>query len=247
LELGLYSLLVLVPLGLASGLMAGWRPRRPFDHAFRAVAFLGTSVPPFTLALMLLAFFYVQLGWFGPGRLDPVTNQEVAQASFRHVTGMLTVDSLLNGRWDILATALRHLVMPVLTLAFYHGSVLGRITRATVIDERGKQYIISARARGVAESRLIWRHALRAIVAPSLTTIALTAAALVTGVFVVEILFNINGVSQVIVSAMSTVPDAPAALGFAVYSILMVIGLMFILDIVLAWLDPRVRDEVLHS
>jgi ABC-type dipeptide/oligopeptide/nickel transport system permease component len=246
LELTLYSLLLLIPLGLASGLLAGWRPRRPFDNTFRAVAFLGTSMPPFILSLVLLAIFYIRLQWFSPGRMDPLTDLEITKSGFHPFTGLLTIDSLLNGRWDFFIAALRHLAMPVLTLSIYHWAVLGRLTRAAMIDERGKDYILAARARGVTEPRLIWRHALRAILAPSLTGVALAAAALVTGVFVVEIIYAFNGVSQVIVSSMRSVPDAPAALGFAVYSVLMVTGLMFILDVLLAGSDPRIRDEILQ-
>jgi len=83
--------------------------------------------------------------------------------------------------------------------------------------------------------------------APSLTTMALSAANVVTSIFVVEIIFGLTGVSSVIVESMQSSPDAPAALGFAVYSVLMVVGLMFILDIVQAILDPRVRDEVMQA
>ena len=247
LELAMYSLLLLIPLGLASGLLAGWRPHRPFDHAFRAVAFLGTSTPPFILAMVMLAVFYVRLDWFGPGRTDLVTGLEIAKDSFHHFTGMLTVDSLLNGRWDVFVASLRHLAMPVMALSIYHWAVLGRITRATVIGERNKEYIVAARARGVPEPRLIWKHAFRAILAPSLTNLALAAAALVTGVFIVEIIYALPGVSQVIVFAMSSTPDAPAALGFAVYSVIMVLSTMFILDVLLASLDPRIRHEILGT
>ena len=115
------------------------------------------------------------------------------------------------------------------------------------MTERGKEYITAARARGVNETRLVWRHALRAILTPSLTAMALSAASVVTGLFVVEIIFGLTGVSEVIVVSMRSFPDAPAALGFAVYSVLMVLGLMFILDVVQAILDPRVREEVLKS
>ncbi|MCL4529888.1 MAG: ABC transporter permease [Chloroflexi bacterium] len=244
LELALYSLLLLIPLGLASGLMAGWRNRGWFDRVFRFLAFLGTSMPPFILALMLIAIFYVKLGWFAPGRLGILIGLDVAKATFHNYTGFLTVDSLLNGRFDIFVDALRHLAMPVLTLSIFHWATLGRITRATVIGERRKDYIVAAKARGVGEASLMWRHALRAILAPSLTTMLLTAASIVTGVFVAEIIYNINGVSQVIVIAMNNVPDMTAALGFSVYSIIMVIGLMFILDVLQALFDPRIRDEV---
>jgi peptide/nickel transport system permease protein len=204
-------------------------------------------MPPFIFALVLLAIFYVKLGWFEPGRLDPLTGMEMTRSGFHSFTGMLTVDSLLNGRPDILVKSLKHMAMPLMTLLLFHWATLGRITRATVMGERGKEYIIAARARGVRENRLIWRHALRAILAPSLTTMALSAAAIVTGVFVVEIIYSINGVSQVIVSAMATTPDAPATLGFSVYSEIFVIGLMLVLDILQALLDPRVREEVLKT
>ena len=245
LELAVYSLLLLIPLGLASGLIAGWRPNRLIDGFFRGSAFFGTSMPPFIFALMLLSIFYVKLGWFAPGRIEAVTELEMASSGFHNYTGFLTLDSLLNYRFDIFWTALRHLAMPVFTLSLFHWATLGRVTRSMVLSEQNKEYIIAARARGISEKQLLWRHVLSAILAPSLTTIALSAASIVTGTFVVEIIFGWAGISQVIAISMQSVPDAPAALGFAVYSILMVIGLMFVLDLLQAILDPRVRDEVL--
>jgi peptide/nickel transport system permease protein len=137
--------------------------------------------------------------------------------------------------------------MPVITLSLFHWATLSRVTRATVIGQRNKEYIVAARSRGVSERSLLWKHALRAIMAPSLTTMALSAANVVTSIFVVEIIFGLTGVSSIIVESMQSSPDAPAALGFAVYSVLMVVGLMFILDIVQAILDPRVRDEVMQA
>ena len=247
LELALLSLILLIPLGLASGLISGWKPRQAFDHAFRSAAFIGASTPPFILAMVLLSIFYINLGWFGPGRLDAELIYELSSSSFHTYTGMLTIDSLLNGRFDILINALQHLAMPVMTLSVFHWATLGRITRATIMGEKNKEYIIAAKARGVRENRLIWRHALRAVLAPSLTTMGLSAASIVTGIFVVEIIYNLKGVSEVIVVSMRIAPDAPAALGFAVYSVIMVIGLMFFLDILQAALDPRVREEVLKA
>jgi len=247
LELSLYSLLLLIPLGLASGMVAGWRQNGRFDGFFRGTAFLGTSTPPFILSMFLISIFYIQLGWLAPSRMDVTTDLLMTKIGFVDYTGFLTIDSLLNSRLDILLVALRHLAMPVFTLSLFHWATLGRVTRATVIGQRNKEYIIAARARGVNEKTLLWKHALRAILAPSLTTMALSAASVVTSIFVVEIIFGLTGVSSVIVESMSSSPDAPAALGFAVYSVLMVIGLMFILDVAQAILDPRVRDEVFKS
>ena len=244
LELAFYSLLLLVPLGLASGLIAGWRPRRWFDRSFRSLAFLGTAIPPFILSLVLLAIFYVRLGWFAPSRSDLALEVEISKGTFHAFTGILTLDSLLNGRLDAFASTLRHLALPVVTLALYHWAVLGRITRSSVAGERHKEHVVAARARGVREPQLMRRHTFRAVLGPSLTLAGLAAAALVTGIFVVEIIYDINGVSRVIVSAMSFEPDPPAALGFTVYSVIMVLGLMFVLDVALAVFDPRIRDEI---
>jgi peptide/nickel transport system permease protein len=160
---------------------------------------------------------------------------------------MLTIDSILNGRWDIFADTWKHLAMPVFTLSLYHWATLGRVARATVLNERRKEYVIAARARGVSERSVLWRHVYQNVIAPSLTSMALSAASIVTGVFVAEIIFDFNGISFVIVNAMSGIPDAPAALGFAIYSVFMVLFLMFLLDVLQAFFDPRVREGVLRS
>jgi peptide/nickel transport system permease protein len=247
LELAMISLSLLIPIGFISGLIAGWRPGEIFDSGFRVLAFLGTSMPPLIFSMMMLSIFYVKLGWFPPGRLDVMTGLDLSQSGFVEYTGALTVDTLLNRRFDVFLVALRHLAMPVLTLSMYYWATLGRITRAAILTERNKEYIIAARARGVRDSRLLWHHTLRVTLAPSLTIMALSAASIVTGIFVIEIIFNLPGISEVIVTSMKTVPDAPAALGFAIYSVIMVLGLMFILDIFQAIIDPRVREEILRS
>ncbi|NWG05450.1 MAG: ABC transporter permease [Chloroflexi bacterium] len=247
LELAFYSLLLLVPLGLVSGVAAGWRRSGWFDRAFRGLAFLGTSTPPFILAIILLSIFYINRGWFAPGRLDLPYILEISEGNFISYTGFLTVDSVLNGRTDILGNALRHLAMPVFTLSIYHWATLGRVARVSVLGEEKKEYVIAAKARGVAERKVVWRHVFRNTLTPSLTSMTLSATSIVTGVFVSEIIYDINGISGVILEAMEGVPDAPAALGFAMYSVVMVLLLMFVLDVAQAILDPRVREGVLKT
>ncbi|GAB4502685.1 MAG: ABC transporter permease [Anaerolineales bacterium] len=244
LELAFYSLLVFVPLGLFSGALAGWKKNSPADGVFRALAFVSTSLPPFILSIFLLVVFYLNLNWFMPERISDVLRFQLSKETFHAFTGFLTLDSLLNGRPDIFADALRHLAMPVFTLSLAHWATLARITRASIIGERRREYILAARAHGLNERGLLWRHAFPNTFAPSLTSILLSAASIVTGVFVVEIIFNFNGVSDLITRSMRGVPDAPAALGFAVYSVLLVLLMTFFLDIALAIFDPRVRDEV---
>ena len=246
-ELTLYSVLFFIPLGLVSGVLAGWRQRHGFDNTFRFMAFVATSFPPFILALTFLSLFYVNLHWFAPGRIAQAFSFQISAPTFRSFTGLYTFDALLNGRFDIFVDALRHLAMPVFTLSIYHWATLGRITRSTIITERHKEYLVAAQARGLTDQRVIWRHAFFNTLAPSFTSMALSAASLVTGVFVVEIIYRIYGVSDVIVRAMQGSPDAPAALGFCLYSIIMVLFVMLILDLLQAIFDPRIRDDLFNS
>jgi ABC-type dipeptide/oligopeptide/nickel transport system permease component len=241
-ELTLYSILIFIPFGLISGVVAGSRQNQAPDHRFRLTAFIATSLPPFILALFLLAIFYVGLYWFAPERTSLAIGFIVKSDQFRQYTGLLTIDGLLNGRPEISLDAFRHLVLPVFTLAIAHWATLGRVTRATMIEEMQKDYVIAAKARGIPGRSIVWRHTLRNAIAPALTSSLLSAASLMTGVFVVEIIYNFHGISEIAVRSMEFTPDAPAALGFAIYSVIVVLILMFILDIIQSSMDPRIRE-----
>ena len=244
-ELTLWSVLLFIPLGIVSGAVAAWQRGRIVDHSFRVSAFIATSIPPFVLGLMLLAIFYVGLRWFPMGRLSLPNDLLVKSPAFKTCTGLLTIDGLLNSRPDISVDALRHLVLPVFTLSLTHWATLGRVTRAAMFEEMGKDYITTARGKGLSQRKTVWRHALHNAMLPALSSSALSAASLVTGVFVVEVIFSLPGVSEPL--GASTVyygilmPDIPATMGFAVYGVLLVLPLMLILDVIQSFIDPRVR------
>lgn len=240
-ELMLFSLLVFIPFGLLSGVVAAAKSNRMPDHTFRLAAFTATSLPPFILALVLMSIFYVELRWFAPERSSAAIGYFVKSNDFVRTTGLLTIDGLLNGRPDISLDALRHLAMPVFTLAIAHWATLGRVTRVTMMDELQQDYVTAARARGISERGVVWNHALRNAFTPALTSSLLSAASLLTGVYVVEILFNFHGISDVAVSSMAFIPDAAAALGFAIYNVIVVWLLMTLLDALQVILDPRLR------
>lgn len=243
-ELTLYAILLLIPVGIISGGLAGAREHRAADHIFRVVAFIATAIPPFVLALVLLGIFYAGLKWFPPGRLSISEHYIVTGADFTPYTGLLTLDGLLNDRSDISLSALRHLVLPCITLSMVHWATLGRMTRAMMIEELHKDYVIVARGKGLKEHMVIWRHALHNAMIPALNSIALSAASLIMGVFVVEAIFGFPGVSEVIVASVQGAPDIVAAMGFAVYSVLLVLPVMVILDVLQAVFDPRLRDTL---
>jgi ABC-type dipeptide/oligopeptide/nickel transport system permease component len=241
-ELTLYSLLLFIPLGLASGAVSGWRRDRAADHGFRLAASISTSIPPFILGLVLMSLLYVGLHWFLPGFLSTSESLAVKSPSFRSYTGLITIDGLLNGRLGVTLDGLRHLAMPVLTLSLFHWATLGRVTRAATIEELDKGYVTAAHARGLAPRRILWGHVVPNVLVPGLTSSALSAASLVTGVYVVEVVFGWPGVSKLITYSIWQ-PDVGLAAGFAVYSVLAVLCIMIVLDIVQVLVDPRFRAK----
>jgi peptide/nickel transport system permease protein len=240
LELTLYSLLLFLPLGLLSGAIAGWNRNRPSDGIFRLFAYAATSIPPFIVGLVLMSIFYVGLYWFLPGYLGADASVTVNSSSFKTITGLLTVDGLLNGRPEVTLDAARHLALPVISLSLFHWATLGRVTRASVIEEVNKGYVVAAHARGLPRRRILWGHAVPNVLVPSLTASALSAATLITGVYVIELVFGWPGVSKLITNSMWQ-PDVAMATGFAVYSVVAVLSVMILLDIIQVVVDPRLR------
>jgi len=246
-ELAFYSILFFIPFGLYSGVKAGSRKDSLADNRFRLSAFVAVSLPPFVMALVLLSIFYVGLHWFPPQRLGLQSTLFIHSDAFRTFTGFLTIDGFLNNRPDISLEAFKHLVLPMLTIGLGYWGILGRITRVSVIEETYKEHVIAARARGIAQKSLVWKHIFRNALTPALTSSALSAAALFTSIFIVEQLFDRKGVSSLVLDFNMATPDAPILLGFAVYSVIVVLILMLILDLIVAILDPRVREGVLSG
>lgn len=244
-ELTIFSILLFIPFGLVSGVIAGWKQNRAPDHRFRLAAFTATSLPPFIVAIVLMAIFYVMLHWFPPERLSPLFSLDINSPEWRNFTGLLTIDGFLNGRPDISLDAARHMVLPVVTLCLVHWATLGRVTRAAMIEEFQKEYIIAGKARGIQNRSLVWHHAFRNALTPALASSALSAASLFTGVFVVEVIFNFKGISNMVLSTAFGPPDAQSILGFAIYSVLIVLLIMFVLDTIQAIFDPRTREGII--
>lgn len=242
-ELALYSILGFMPLGLVSGLAAAGKKNKSPDILFRLSAFIATSLPTFILALVMMAIFYVVLGWFPPERLGIQAGLFVNSGKFQIYTGFLTIDGFLNRRPDISLDALRHLVLPVITLSLLHWATLGRVTRVAALEELQKQYAVAATARGLPPRVVIWKHVFRNVLSPALTSSALSAASLFSGVFIVEVIYNFKGLSDLVLS-VGDLPDPTPVLGFAVYSVLIILLLMFFLDVVQAIFDPRLREGV---
>jgi len=243
LELTLFAMLIYLPLGLLSGVLSGTRKKSAVDRLFRIAAFVATSLTPMILSIIMMIVFYISLRWFAPGRLSSAYAPLAAAESFRSYTGFLTIDGLLNKNPKLTLDALRHLAMPALTIAFAQWGILGRITRATIIEENQRDYITAGRARGLRERTLAWRYALGNAAAPVLTHTMLSAASLMTNVFIVEIIFNYPGLSSIGVKTLAFIPDASSAMGFAIFSTILVLIITTSLDFLKVVIDPRLRED----
>ena len=236
LELATLATLIGIAIGVPLGVVAAVKHNRPIDHVARFVGLIGSSVPVFWLGLMGLLLFYARLHWVaGPGRLDPVFDGMVDTR-----TGSLLIDAALAGEWDVFRNALSHIALPAAILGYYSVAYLSRMTRSFMLDQLSQEYIVTARAKGLSERRVIWRHAFGNIAVPLLTVIALTYSNLLEGSVLTEIVFAWPGLGSYLTGALLNA-DMNAVLGAT-----LVIGAMFITvnlltDALYRVFDPRAR------
>jgi peptide/nickel transport system permease protein len=235
-ELATSATLIGVLFGVPAGMVAAARRGRFADHAVRVLSLFGYSVPVFWLGMMALVLFYADLGWTaGPGRIDTVFEDFVPR-----VTGFVLVDAALASDGDALRSALAHLILPALVLGYFSFAYISRMTRSFVLQELGQEYIVTARAKGLSERRVLWVHAFRNVRLPLVTVIALAYAGLLEGSVLTETVFSWPGIGQYITNSLLSI-DMNAVLGGT-----LVIGATFITvnlaaDLCYHLLDPRAR------
>ena len=240
LELALYAMLPAILLALLLGSTAARRYGRLPDHAIRAAAFVAWAFPPFILALLLLDVFYADLGWLPTQRLSLSASRLVSSGDFQSYTGLLTVDALLNRELAVFFDALRHLVLPAFTLALTEWALLARIMRSSLVGVLRKDFITVARAKGLPERAVVGRHAHRNAVLPLISAGGTAVSMLISGIVVVENIFDYNGLGTWAVQGILN-SDVPVAAGFAILSCIITVLASLLADLVYALVDPRVR------
>ncbi|MBF9234489.1 ABC transporter permease [Microvirga alba] len=236
LELATAAVIVAAIIGIPLGVWAAVRQGTWIDQTIRVVCLAGHSVPVFVLALISLLVFYAALGIApGPGRQDIVFQDMVP-----HITGVLTIDSIIAGDWDALWDALAHMVQPVCILAYFSMAYITRMTRAFMLDALRGEYVITARAKGLSPFSVIWIHAFPNVGVQLVTVLALTYAGLLEGAVVTETVFSWPGLGQYLtVSLMNA--DMNPVMGATLLVGLVYVGLNLLADAVYRQLDPRVR------
>lgn len=234
-ELALYSILFAAIVGITFGVFAALRRNRPTDHLLRVASLAGISMPTFWIALVALYLGFYRLGWFPGGqRLSPGTNPPPS------VTGLYTIDALLDGNWGLFVQAFRHLLLPALVLAAFNVSLLTRFTRSAVLEVIGNDYVRAARAKGMPERIVVVRYILRAALPSVVTVLGLVFANVLTGAVLVEKIFSWPGVGQYAYEAAVNL-DVPAIAGVSMFVALVYVTVNFIVDILYGVIDPRIR------
>jgi peptide/nickel transport system permease protein len=246
-EITLYSSPVIILVGIYLGVQSAVHKDKLIDELTRALSIIGWSLPSFWLGIMLLSFSFAATssiglagGLFPPGRLDLSTQSIVNSASFVKYTGLVTIDGLLNGNVWVTLDGLRHLVLPVLTLTVIQIALIVRVMRSSMLEALGKGYIISARAKGLTKKTVINKHARRNALIPVVTLSGLLVAGMMTGVIITESVFAFPGIGRFAADAALQL-DLPAVLGFALLTGIVFVVANLIVDVLYAYIDPRIR------
>ena len=209
-----WSMAVAVLVGVPVGVVSARHHNSVIDQSFMTLALLGLSVPNFLLGLLMILCFGVWLGWL------PVAGYA----------------ALETGLWS----NLRSLIMPALALGLVQSALIARITRSSMLDVLREQYILSGRSKGLSERTVIYKHALKNAIIPTLTVIGITFALLVGGAVVIETVFNIPGLGRLIISAVLR-RDYPVVQGVVLLIAVTYTAINLLVDLAYLAIDPRIR------
>ncbi len=236
LELATIATIIGVVLGVPMGIAGAVYQDRWPDQLVRVIGLVGYSVPIFWLGIMGLLVFYGILGWVsGPGRLG-VFFEDIVDP----VTGVILIDSVIAGEWEVFWNAVSHVVLPAAVLGYFSIAYIARMTRSFMLDQLSQEYVVTARAKGLSEARIIWVHALKNISVQLITVIALSYARLLEGAVLTETVFAWPGLGRYLTTALLA-GDMNAVLGGTLVVGAVFVGLNLLSDALYKLMDPRAR------
>ena len=233
-ELTAFAMLIAVLVGVPVGVISAVKQYSLLDKTTSVLALTGISMPIFWLAMILVVIFGVNLELLPfPGRLDPTT-------AITSITGLVLVDSLLTlnfaGFWE----GILYLIMPALALGTIPMAVVMRMTRSSMLEVMNEDYVRTARAKGVVPWRVVFKHALRNAMLPTITVIGLLVGLLMGGSIITEIIFSWPGIGLYVYNSINA-RDYASVQGVVLYGALLFVLINLVVDILYAVLDPRVR------
>lgn len=243
-ELTILAIIITLLVGIPLGIISALKNNKPVDHASRIFSLVGISMPVFWLGLSLQYFFtyWIKAAYGLPalpstGRYDPVL---AANTGFKKITGLVILDAILQGNFIMAGDALAHLVLPAITLAFLNIGVITRLTRSSMLEVLRQDYITMAKAYGLPKRLVIYKYALKNALIPVVSVTGLMFGGLLGGAIMTESIFAYPGMGWLSYRAI-VYNDSNTVLAYVVVSSIIYVIVNLIVDIIYAWLDPRIK------
>ncbi|NQZ94113.1 MAG: ABC transporter permease subunit [Moritella sp.] len=233
-ELAFLAAMFAIIIGLPAGIIAAVKRGSVFDHTVMGVSLTGYSMPIFWWALLLMLVFSVNLGW------TPVSGRIDVSLWIDHVTGFMLIDSLLSDEVGAFGSAIHHLILPSIVLGTIPLAVIARMTRSSMLEVLGEDYIRTARAKGLAPWRVIVIHALRNALIPVITVIGLQVGILLSGAILTETIFAWPGIGKWLIESIGR-RDYPVVQGGILIIATLIILVNLLVDIIYGVVNPRIR------
>jgi len=257
-ELTFFALVFAISVGVPLGIISAYRRNSKADVGVMGFANIGISVPVFVLGLLLGFLFAIVLkgtpfalppsGRLSPGvRVTPLAEawglqswQGLPRAGLDFVSNIYTLTALITLQWNAFFDAVRHLILPAIALGTIPLAIIARITRSSLLEVMGRDYVRTARAKGLDDWSVLRKHALRNAILPIVTIIGLQVGLLLSGAVLTETVFSLNGVGQVLTEAIQG-RDYVVIQGFTLVIAIGFLLVNLLVDVSYAWLDPRIR------
>ncbi len=235
-ELAAVSILIAVIFGVPLGVWAGARPNSWVDNFGSLVGFFGISMPNFWLGIMLIL---VVSGYFN---LLPTAGRDTYGIAGDPITGFYILDSVLQNNWAGVWDGIKHIILPATALGTNMMGILMRVTRSSVLEVMEEDYVTTARAKGLSERSVLWHHVVRNALIPIVTVVGLELGTLLSGSIIVETVFAWPGSGSLLISAITS-RDYPLITGTVLMYTMAFVIINFVIDVLYAAIDPRIRFE----
>ena len=233
-ELAFISLIVAIIIAVPLGVYSAIKHNSLFDHAGMSVALIGVSLPNFWLGIMLIYFLGGQLN------LLPVAGRIEYGIEVKPITHLYLIDSLITGNFTAFWSALQHLLMPAFTLGTSLAAIVTRISRSSVLEVMRQDFITTARAKGLSEKAVIWRHILRNAMITIVTILGLQLGALLNGSVITETVFSYPGIGELLIQSISA-RDYKLTQVLILFFAVIYFVVNLLTDFLYSWIDPRIK------
>jgi peptide/nickel transport system permease protein len=243
LELTIIAMTLSLALGIPVGIISATKKDKPVDHATRVFALTGVSMPVFWLGLLMQYFFYYQFKLLRLPYLpyaQRVDQFVLIAHPLKTVTGLYLIDSLIAGNIPVFLDSLSHILMPAFALSYISLALIARMMRSSMLEVLRQDYITLARSKGLSERVVIYKHALKNAMIPTVTVAGLTFGGLLMGAVLTETVFAWPGVGRWATNAIVR-DDIAAIMGFMMITGTIYVLVNLIVDLLYAALDPRIR------